>query len=382
MQAFTLVNPGMEKAAQQEIRELLKAKAAVNDSVLEFEVKDKKELISLIFRSQSSRRILVSLGKGKEVNEIPLDQLNFPWLDFFPAEFSFKVEVEGVKGQENRIELAKKIAGKLFPLMEKNKLKPSLELKKPDFLVCLFFNGENYFLGLDLAGRELNARRYRVFAHQASMKGDMAYYFIRRSGFKAGGKLLVGFSKDGTLAIEAALFANNLPVQKTNEPFSWKKCPIFQGFGESQESQLSSSKKEQEELEKQKKPTEQETQKEQTIIYAFDENRPSIVAARKNSQLAGTKELIDFQKYDLDELDTRFAREEFDCLLFHLTKKDEDKINEIYHQADYILKPKGNLLLLTSARMELSAPGRFALKEKKEIRKGDNLYRSWLMQKK
>ncbi len=374
MKCFALVSPGLEKVSRQEVRELLKVKAEASDSVVEFSVRGKKDLLAkdlltLIFHSQSLRRILLSLGKFRTADEISFDALEFPWREYFPETFSFKVEVEGVKGQENRWELAKTVAGKLFPLLEKNGLKPSLELKKPDFLVGLFFNGRDYFAGLDLAGKELNARSYRLFAHQASMKGDLAYYFVRSSKFKVGEKLLVGFAKDGTLAIEAALFANRLAVQKSKDNFSLRKCPLFRDLADFDNRQQFPGKI-------------FPGQKEPINISAFDENRTSITAARKNSQLAGVKERVDFQKYALDELDTRFGKEEFDRLLFHLTKKDEDQINEIYHQADYVLKPKGTLLLLTSARLELSAPSRFILKKREEIRKGDNLYQSWLMQKK
>ncbi len=359
MDAIALVNPGLEKLCPQEVKEILKSKAAAEQQVVEFSVKDIQSLFTFFFRSQTARRILISLGNYENLAEIDFSKLDIAWQDYFPEKFSFKVEVENVKGMDNRIEIAQKVAARLFPFLEKQQqLHPALELKKPDFLVVVYKTEKKYYIGLDLAGEELNSRHYRLFTHQASMKGDLAYFFVRTSGYKIGEKLLLGFVKDGTMAVEAALFAHQLPVHKVQQQ-SFLKFPCY-------DTAL----------------VPKSTSSPTHTLFAFDDRYPNIVASRKNAVLAGVKELIDFQKYELDELDTRFDAEQFDRAIFHVTAKDEPRLNEIFYQAHYILKAKGIFMLISFKDLGLDDSDKFALKKQGIIVRGDSLYRWWRMERK
>jgi len=305
MKYYALVNSGLEEIAEIEIA----GKRKVYPNVIEFS-SEKVEL-------QSVRRLLIAIDKYKN-----LDNLEFPefaWENYFDGK-TFKIEVENVKGQENRLVIAKKVAEKIF----EKKINSKIEFKKPDFLVVVFFNGDNYFIGIDLNIEELNSRKYRVFPHSASFKGDLAYYFVKSSGFKVGEKLLVGFCKDGAIAIEA-----------------YKYC-------------------------KEK-------------VSAFDESTPNFIAAGKNAKIA--KADLDLRKCALDDLDVKYSENYFDRIILHITSKDEDKINEIYYQAKYILKSKGTLLLIGRENWQFSISDKFKLIEEKMIRKGDSIHKIWLLEK-
>lgn len=359
MNAIALVNLGLEKLCQQEVKEILKLKSTADEQVIEFAVKDMKSLFTYLFRSQTARRILVSLGNYKSFDEIDFSKTDIVCKDFLPEHFSFKVEVENVKGMDNRIEIAQKVAAKLFPFLEKQQqLHPVLELKKPDFLVVVYKTEKQYHLGLDITGGELNSRQYRIFTHQASMKGDLAYFFVRTSGYKVGEKLLLGLVKDGTMAIEAALFTYQQPVHKIAQQ-SFLKFPSYSTDMIQKKKAISTS-----------------------CVFAFDDRYPSIIASRKNAVLAGVKELIDFQKYELDELDTRFDAQQFDRALFHITTKDEPRLNEIFYQAHYILKKNGIFMLVSFKDLGIDDSDKFALKKQGTIQRGDSVYRWWKMERK
>lgn len=359
MKVITLVNPGLEKHSQLEVKEILKGKSTANEQVIEFPVKDVQSLFTFFMRSQTARRILLSLGNYKNLDGIDFSKLDFSWKDFFPNTFSFKVEVENVKGMDNRIEIAQKVAAKLFPFLEKQQqLHPVLELKKPDFLIVVYKTDTGYHVGLDIAGEELNARQYRIFTHQASMKGDLTYFFLRTSGYTPGDKLLLGFVKDGTMAIEAAMFAYQQPIHKVRSQ-SFLKFPCYTpDLTSAKEVSLTNS------------------------LFAFDDRYPNVVASRKNAVLAGVKERIDFQKYELDELDTRFDEEQFDRVIFHITAKDEPRLNEIMYQAYYILKKKGIFMLISFKDLGIDDSDKFKLKTQGTIVRGDSIYRYWTMERK
>lgn len=329
MKCFFLVSPGFENLAQQE----LGINVIKYTGVLEGEVKNKAKLSTLITHLQSVRRVLFSLE-------------NPEWPNFFNRDSTFRVEVENVKGEENRIKIAREVSVKIFQQFPQFHLK--IDFKNPEITVIVY-EAEKRFIGLDLAG-EMTSRFYRLFPHSATFKGDLGYYFFSESRFKAGNHLLVGLAKDGVIAIEAALAINKLPLRENLLSFfsEFKLKPLF--------------------VEQQK-------------IYAFDESTSNLIAARKNSSLAGVKDLIDFRKCSLEDLDAKYDRDFFDQTIFLVTSKDEGKINEIYHQAKYLLKPGGKLLVIGRDNFKLFSSERFKMISKTEIRRGNSLYRLWVLEK-
>jgi 23S rRNA G2445 N2-methylase RlmL len=356
MKLFVLVNAGFEKSAAAEIKELTGANSVSHDNVLEFETKDDETALSFLNHVQSARRVLVSLGKNNDLDDLDFSGFNFN--DFLSSEMSFKIEVENVQGNENRLAIAKKVAGKIYASMD---FEPKLEMKNPDCLVVIYFNGKEYFLGVDLCGQELNSRNYRVFTNPASFKGDLAYFFVRKVGFNLDQKILVGFCKDGTMAIESAILVNNIPL--LNKKCSANKFPVFSKMDNIVEKNKNNKNN-------------------KNNVFAFDPSRQNVTAAKKNSQLAGVKDLVEIQKYSLDELDVKFSENDFDCLIFQVTTKDEDNINEIYYQSNYILKKKGKLLLVGKKNWAVSISDKFKLVDEGEIKKGDSVHKFWLLEKK
>ena len=77
-----------------------------------------------------------------------------------------------------------------------------------------------------------------------------------------------------------------------------------------------------------------------------------------------------------------FDEHGFDHMLFQITAKDEEKINDIYHQAIYLLKPKGTLLLIGRKDWMVSVSSKFTLEAEELLEGGGNTYKLWLMRKK
>ena len=107
----------------------------------------------------------------------------------------------------------------------------------------------------------------------------------------------------------------------------------------------------------------------------------NIRAAKKNAGIAKVSTFVDFSKHNLDELDVRYSEGSVDNLVFYLTKKDEDKLNEVYHQAKYVLKPKGKLLIIAREKWELSVSSKFSLLEEETVSRGDSRLKYWLLEK-
>ncbi len=366
MKSYFLINNGLEQCCQTELFELSNIppiNTTIHQSVVEADL-NQEQLFKNLQHNQSVRRILVKITETKDIETINLKNINFNWSHFFTSELSFKVEVEGISGNDNRMKIAKDIATKIHHIIEDEQhFMPTIELKKPDIIVIIFFNGQDYFIGIDLAGMELNARAYRVFPHQASFKGDLGYYFIRSSLYQKDKKLLIAFCKDGTLAIEAALWSSSKPVRPQNKnSFSLLKFPLYQ-------EQPSNT------------PTQLNPETTTKNIIAFDESKQNIIASLKNASLASVKSAITFHQCFLDDLDLKFEAQEFDTIILQLTSKDEEKINEIYRQTS-ILKSQGHFLFITRKSFDLPISEKFNLINKGEIKRGDGEYITWLLEKK
>ncbi len=347
---FCLVSPGLERLACTEIAEQGGVGCVVHPGLVSFSAKDETSVVRMLHHLQSVRRFLLFIAKASSPETFVFPSLS----PFFSG--SLKIEVEGVKGQSRREEITKAIAPLLLAsFRHQERGSPVVNVKKPDSLAIVYHDGEEYWLGVDVAGKELNRRDYRIFPHQASWKGDCAYYLIRASGFTGAGKILVGLCKDGTMAIEAALFASRQTVHSV--PLPYPQIPLLREISFM--------------------PTEGST----VAIDAFDENQQNIIASRKNAALAGVQKFIEFHKYSLDDLDAKYEKGIFEYFVIQVTGKDEEKLNELYYQADYLLAPHGKLLLVGRDGWEPGVSSAFFLQNRESITRGNSVSRLWLLEK-
>jgi len=356
MKFALLVSPGLTIFAQHELAELLKIKGEIVDDSVLFSTEQFDLITKLLLHAQTPRRLVVVLGRCKDPEQfLTKEKLS----SYFTNGKSFMIEVENVKGQENRQTISKKIYESLQQKFLAEKIETKVDYKKPDLTVIVYFTGKEYVVGIDLCGQEINARDYRVFPHSGSLKGDLAYWLVRKSGFAPGDKLLVGLAKDGAIAIEAGLFAT-LKSFRNLDDYTFRHFPSF------------------------KSPvTEKEvTSSNATIIHAFDNSLPNILAARKNCAIAGVKENVDIQRYTLEDLDARYDENSFDQMIFMVTTKDEEKINELYYQVGLLLKKNGVLLIMSREQWELPISEKFELVSSEKLPRGEGSSSVWVLKKK
>ncbi|MBI4152157.1 hypothetical protein HY495_00465 [Candidatus Woesearchaeota archaeon] len=335
-----LASPGLAVLTQQELFELTKIKSDVQENAVIFSSENKETIETLLFHMQAPRRFLAVLGCCKKVEQCKIEE---HLSSYFQSKATFKIEVENVAGQDQRQVIAKSVYNVLDTIFKNNKINAQVNYKKPDVLVIVYYTGEEYIIGIDLYNQELNGRGYRVFPHSAVFKGDLAYWLIRESGYVPGEKLLIGFVKDGTLAIEAGLYAGYLPIRKNSV-----KETIPHPFA---------------------------------IIEAFDSSLSNVLAARKNVALAHLKQGINLRHLSLEDLDAHYAELYFDRMIFIITSKDEEKINELYYQARLLLKDGGTILILGRDHWELPISDRFELISEQKIKRGEGASGIWLLRK-
>lgn len=359
MKYALLTNFGLAALACQELAELTEIKGKIAEETVLFLAKESSSVCELLSHAQIPRRILRVLAQCENLDNLEFKESELRRKDkekLFP-EFSagktFKIEVENVKGQENRQAIAQKIYEKLHVKLNEEKIDLKIEYKKPEITMIVYFAGKEYIIGIDLCGKEINSRDYRVFPHSASFKGDLAYWLVRKSGYLRRERLLVGFAKDGAVPIEAGLYA-------THQSFRVLGSCLFPSVHYNKT---------------------QEIPEGYTPIEAFDTSLPNVLAARKNITLAHLKDKINFQRCSLEDLDARYEERSFDRMIFIVTSKDEEKINELYYQAGLLLKKNGTLLILGRENWELSISEKFELVSSEKIARGEGYSKIWLLRK-
>ena len=107
MKAYALINFGLEKTALQEFSQKYSIKAEGHSNLILFDA-TVQQLITIAHTAQSIKKLCVFIGNS--LTEFP----EFNWGDYWQGN-TFKIEVNNVKGQENRLSLARTLLEKLKP---------------------------------------------------------------------------------------------------------------------------------------------------------------------------------------------------------------------------------------------------------------------------
>ena len=107
--------------------------------------------------------------------------------------------------------------------VEKVDVRPSVDLENPTLRIYVHIFKDYVNVSLDSSGDSLFKRGYRIDIDSAPMKEVLAAGMVLLSGWQPHLPLIDGMCGSGTLGIEAALFANNIPPGCFRENFGFMK---------------------------------------------------------------------------------------------------------------------------------------------------------------
>ena len=130
---------------------------------------------------------------------------------------------------------------------EKTGKRPSVDLVLPDFRLYVHIFRNEVSLHIDSSGEPLFKRGYRADKGEAPMKEVLAAGLVKLSGWEPHQLLIDGMSGSGTIAIEAALWANNIPPGYYRNEFGfmrWREYDekLYQTIFDSSISKISENK--------------------------------------------------------------------------------------------------------------------------------------------
>jgi putative N6-adenine-specific DNA methylase len=196
-----------------------------------------------------------------------------------------------------------------------------VDLSNPDIIICPYIVGKTCYLGIDIVGVDLSKRKYKIFSHPDSIKGTLAFFLLKRAGFRPNKKILDPMAGSGTILIESALYSSKMSINYYNKlDLKFTKMKMFEKIVDKF-------------FKKEDKLIEEPPKKEK--IFAYDIQLPSINAIKKNAKIAGINKFISLGKSEVDWFDTKFENNTVDLIVTQppmFSKFNQRQITKLYEQ--------------------------------------------------
>ena len=106
--------------------------------------------------------------------------------------------------------------------VHKYKKRPNVDLKYPDIKIHIHIHKEWLTISLDSSGESLHKRGYRSATNIAPINEVLAAGLVLLSGYKGDENFIDPMCGSGTILIEAAMIANNIPANINRKHFAFE----------------------------------------------------------------------------------------------------------------------------------------------------------------
>jgi 23S rRNA G2445 N2-methylase RlmL len=328
MKAITWTHPGLEDVSAHETKERISSKTSIEDNFILFDT-DIKNLCRLCYEAQSIRGLVLSLGE-LDLDDLDRSLVNIDYGRWLNKDTPFAVRAHKFRKEFDTHEIESVVGAHINRVT-----KAPVDLDEPKVTVAILASAKRCIIGIDLAGIDLGKREYKIFSRPASLKGSLAYCMLQVAGFSEDKVLVDPFAKDGVIAVEAALQTMNRSphfFQKERLAFTRLELPF-----KLEEAWTKWDARE---------PV-------SAAIHCFDSQFHNVQALKKNAKVAGADKFIDVSRVEIDWLDTKFKDNTVDCIVTYPpepSQHSDNKFilklhNELFHQASYVLKSKGTMVI-------------------------------------
>lgn len=356
--ALALTFQGMTDVCAAEIKDLTGiAGKELKEGVL-FSTEKLEDVFTICYRSQIVSRVILIVSEGK-LNEFSI-----------PKEYlTGTISITG-KSSSKAQELAEHIEAKKV-------------YKNADVPFYLHYEDDSCWLGIDLTG-DVSKRDYRIFIGSETLTGISSFGALVLSGYEPKHVLLDPFCRAGSIVIEAALNALQMPARY----YAKEKLPFVKLFNNAVFVNLFNKKGDVNLFNKsdmeQFFAAQDKAIKERIpgTITALSSQFPSVQASRKNAKIAGVVKAIGFSRTELEWLDMKFEPGSVDRIV---TQPVEITVNFpavkaaklttlFFERAKTILKPDGRIGLVLrhgkDAYIAAATEKGFALAHERTIMQG------------
>lgn len=277
---------GLEEVLRQEIEAIGGSNIEKLTRAVKFEG-DEETLYKSCLMLRTAVRIVKFLGEYKVKSYDELYNLikKMPWETIFGLKDTFAIRAVTASATMNHSKfLGQKtkdaIVDRFYSKFEK---RPNVNPVNPDFWIDIHLReNEMLTVSVDASGDPLHMRGYRIYPVEAPINEVLAAGLIKLSGWNVEEKFMDPMCGSGTIVIEAALMAANLPPHHKDRKFGFEKWKDFDSI------KYSVIKKESYTIKS----------KRTADIIASDKSLQSLKAAETNAKEIEIEDWIKFERRD------------------------------------------------------------------------------------
>ncbi|MEX2596767.1 MAG: THUMP domain-containing protein [Salibacteraceae bacterium] len=276
--------------------------------------------------SRLALRFLVPLSHFKAHNDRHLYQLTqkIDWSEYLDNDMTFSIDstVYGTRFRHSQYAALKVKDAIVDQFKDKTGKRPSVDTANPDVRINLHISETEVNIALDSSGESLEKRGYRTESNEAPISETLAAALLLISGWDVKSPLIDAMTGSGTIAIEAALLAGNIPPGLFRK-FGFQRWKNY--------NQTSFDTIEQEERNKIVPIA--------ATIYARDIDAAALTMAKRNAQRAGVVDAIIF---DLQDFTSSSPTDESATIIMNPPYgerlEEDDEMPGFYHEIGFRLK--------------------------------------------
>ncbi len=192
--------------------------------------------LEIIYKSnyllRTALRILkeIKTFQFKNIEQFYLRCKEVEWTNYIHADQSFVVNSTVSRSQEfnNTMFASLKVKDAIADYFrQKTGKRPSVDTRNPEIFVNVYIHEDNCTLSLDSSGESLHKRGYRINQGEAPLNEVLAAGMIFISGWNGDSDFVDPMCGSGTLPIEAAMIAQNIPPGKFRKDYAFTNWPDF-----------------------------------------------------------------------------------------------------------------------------------------------------------
>ena len=347
-----IAQPGLQHYLSKELRERFGHDPSPVSSLPAVTVTlTTNELLKVAYLAQMPQRITLTLENSSFNNTQDITLTDQEALNHL-RNSSYRVSCDRVGDHDfTSVDVEKRVGGQLTDHGHTN-----IDLTTPDNTVYVYVKDNAYHIGLDIAGRDLSKRQYKVFSSNNGINATLGYAFIQHCDISDDSRVVNPFSRDGVIPIETALDHKGVSVNHYDRDFKLDSLNILDFFTiddklDEIDGALSQSN---------------------TEIHCYDRDFRNLKAQKKNAKIAGVEDHMTFSRFEPEYIDLKFDDFQVD-LIYGRPKTPsrqfpEDKLRNVYHDlfryGKYVLKQSGKMIFLVKDdELLLDMANQFTLKE-------------------
>ena len=250
---------------------------------------DQEVLYKSNYLLRTALRILkeIEVFSFKDVDQFYLKCKNVEWIKYFKANQSFYISSTVVNSMDfrNSMFASLKVKDAIADYFrDKTGQRPNVNTEDPDISINVHIQQNTCTLSLDSSGESLHKRGYRIKQGEAPLSEVLAAGMILLSGWNGSTDFVDPMCGSGTLPVEAAMIAQNIPAGKFRKNYSFQNWDDYNA-------------------ELFKTVTESAPKKEfNKRIFASDISGSNLLNAQTNARRALVFNKINFQVSDIKDL--------------------------------------------------------------------------------